>query len=107
MAPSVKRLTLDLGSGRDLMVCEIESLHWAGSVLTAWSRPRILSPSLSTSLLLTCACVRALSQNKYLKKNSRGTWVAQSVERLTSTQVMISQFVTSSPASGSEPGSCF
>ena len=34
----------------------------------------------------------------YLK---RGTWVAQSVERPTSAQVMISQFVSSSRASGS------
>ena len=31
----------------------------------------------------------------------RGTWVAQSVERLTSAQVMISRFVGSSPTSGS------
>ena len=31
----------------------------------------------------------------------RGAWVAQSIKRLTSAQVMISQFVSSSPASGS------
>ena len=31
----------------------------------------------------------------------RGTWVAQLVERPTSTQVMISWFVSSCPASGS------
>ena len=31
----------------------------------------------------------------------RGTWVAQSVKSLTSAQVMISQFVSSSPVSGS------
>ena len=31
----------------------------------------------------------------------RGTWVAQSIKRLTSAQVMISQSVSSSPASGS------
>ena len=30
-----------------------------------------------------------------------GAWVAQSIERPTSAQVMISQFVSSSPASGS------
>ena len=30
-----------------------------------------------------------------------GAWVAQSVQRLTSAQVMISRFVGSSPASGS------
>ena len=33
--------------------------------------------------------------------NPRGAWVAQSVERQTSAQVMISQFMGSSPASGS------
>ena len=31
----------------------------------------------------------------------QGIWVAQSLKRLTSAQVMISQFVSSSPASGS------
>ena len=31
----------------------------------------------------------------------RGAWVAQSVKRPTSAQVMISRFVSSSPASGS------
>ena len=35
----------------------------------------------------------------------RGAWVAQSVGRLTSAQVMISQFVSSSPVSGSVLGS--
>ena len=34
-------------------------------------------------------------------KNFRGTWVAQSVERPTLAQVMVSQSVSSSPASGS------
>ena len=34
-------------------------------------------------------------------KSSRGAWVAQSVERPTSAQVMISRSVSSSPASGS------
>ena len=50
-------------------------------------------------------------KNKIKIKN-RGTWVAQSVERPTLAQVMISQFVSLSPASGSvltarslEPGS--
>ena len=34
-------------------------------------------------------------------KNKWGAWVAESVERLTSAEVMISQFVGSSPVSGS------
>ena len=36
-----------------------------------------------------------------LKNLFRGAWVAQLVGRLTSAQVMISQFVSSSPTSGS------
>ena len=35
------------------------------------------------------------------KTHSRGAWVAQSLERLTSAQVMISRSVSSSPESGS------
>ena len=35
------------------------------------------------------------------KTKNRGAWVAQSVKRLTSAQVMNSWFVSSSPASGS------
>ena len=41
------------------------------------------------------------SQVIYLKIVLWGAWVAQSVECLTSAQVMIPQFVSSSPASGS------
>ena len=37
----------------------------------------------------------------FLKVTSRGAWVAQSVKPLTSGQVMISQFVGSSPLLGS------
>ena len=40
----------------------------------------------------------SLSQEKIEEK---GTWATQSVERLTSAQVMILQFVSLSPASGS------
>ena len=38
---------------------------------------------------------------RVLRVSIRGTWVVQSVERPTSAQVMISQSVGSSPASGS------
>ena len=59
----------------------------SGSVLTAQGlEPASDSVSLSLSL-----------KNKL----KRGTWVAQSVKRLTLAQVVISQFVSSSPASGS------
>ena len=37
----------------------------------------------------------------FKKAHVRGAWVAQSVKPLTSAQVMISQLVSSSPASGS------
>ena len=37
------------------------------------------------------------------KRKGRGAWVAQSVKHPTSAQVMISQFVGSSPVSGSVP----
>ena len=36
-----------------------------------------------------------------MSRISRGAWVAQSVKRPTSAQVMLSRFVSSSPASGS------
>ena len=39
--------------------------------------------------------------NPLLKNLGRGAWVAQSVEHPTSAQVMISQSMSSSPASGS------
>ena len=37
------------------------------------------------------------------KEDNRGSWVAQSVKRPTSAQVMISRSVSSSPALGSVP----
>ena len=40
-------------------------------------------------------------QYQAFKKEKRGAWVVQSVERPTSAQVMISLSVSSSPASGS------
>ena len=52
-------------------------------------------------------------QSGFRKYIPWGTWVAQSVKHLTLAQVMISQFLSSSPASGSvlntcpEPGACF
>ena len=44
---------------------------------------------------------RQPKHKRLLKTENRGAWVAQSVERLTSAQVMISQSVGSSPVSGS------
>ena len=49
VAPSVKHPTLDLGSGHDLTIHEIEPV--VGSVLTVQSLLGILSPPLSLSLL--------------------------------------------------------
>ena len=96
MAQSIKRLTLDLGSGHDLTVREFQArirLH-ADSTEPAWdslcfSAPPLLSLSLSKI-------------NINLKTIlSWGAWVAQSVKCLTIAQVMISRFVSSNPASGS------
>ena len=93
------------GSGHDLTVCEFEP-HvelCAGSLLGI----------LSLRLSLPFPHLRSLSLK--IKKNNKhwGTWVAQLVERPTSAQIMVSQFVSSSPVSGSvltnssEPGACF
>ena len=59
MAQSVRCLTLDFGSGHDLMFCEIEPCVGlcAGSVEPAWDS---LSPSLSACPLL----MLSFSQNK-------------------------------------------
>ena len=42
-----------------------------------------------------------ISLTQLLRVNNRGTWVVQSVEHLTSAQVIISRFMSLSPASGS------
>ena len=78
------------------------------SVLTAWSlEPASDSVSASLSLPLPCSysvcvCVCVCVSLSLSKLNKHwGTWVAQSVKRPTSTQVTISQSVSSSLASGS------
>ena len=97
MAQSVKHLTLDFGSGHDLTVREMKT-HvglCTDSTEPAWDS---LFPSFSAPSLFTPARSLLLS----LKINKlRGTWVAQSVKRLTSAQVTISRYVSSSPAWGS------
>ena len=44
---------------------------------------------------------RAICVHDSKEKNFRGAWVARSVKRPASAQVMVSHFVSSSPASGS------
>ena len=65
VAPSVKRLTLDFGSGRDLTFSGVESRVglWAGSTAPAWDS---LFSSLSAAPPLTRACSLSVSpsQNK-------------------------------------------
>ena len=88
---SVERPTLDLGSGHDLTVHEIEPQVGA-----------YLRFSLSLSLCPSPAHAFSLSQKKkIIIIIMRGAWVAQSVKHPTSAQVMLSQSVSSSPASGS------
>ena len=70
-----------------------------GSVLTAQSlEPALdsMSPSLSAPLPLVLCFSLSLKN-----KQPWGTWVAQLVKHLTLAQVMVSQFVSSSPVSGS------
>ena len=70
----------------------------SGCVLTTWSlepASDAVSPSLSALPLLTL-CLSLSKINKHW-----GTLLAQSVERPTSAQVMISQLMSSSPALGS------
>ncbi|VFV27867.1 Hypothetical predicted protein [Lynx pardinus] len=64
--------------------------------------------SMTPSALLSrgpCACdlgqARGTLQPRSASSGERGTWAAQSVERPTSAQVVISQLTSSSPASGS------
>ena len=88
------------GRGRRLVISRFLSCSSAlGSVLTARSLEPAsdsVSPSLSAPPLLGCLSKMIKHQKKF-----RGAWVAPSVERPTWAQVMISQFVSLSPASGS------
>ena len=67
MAQSVKRLTLDFGSGHDLMVLEIEPCigHGADSVEPAW---HALSASLFPCSAHTCSHSRFLSLSLKINK---------------------------------------
>ena len=95
MAQSVKHPT----SAQIMISRFVSSSPVSGSVLTAQSLEPALD-SVSPSLSLCPSSARALSLS-LSRINSRGTWVAQSVKGPTSAQVMISQFMSSSPVSGS------
>ena len=86
-------------SGHDLTVRGFEPLIrlCADLLLRAWSLLRILC--LPLSLPLPCSHFVSLCLSKINK--CRGAWVAQSVKRPTSAQVMISRSVSSSTALGS------
>ena len=88
MAQLVERPTLGFSLGHDEINPHIGLC--ADSLEPAWD---FLSPALCPS---SPRPPRSLSQSKIL----RGSLVAQSVERPTSAQVTISQFVSLSPASG-------
>ena len=66
MAQSVERLTLDFGSGHDLMIHGFEPP--SGSVLTLHRLLGILSLSPSLSVPLPPACARSLSLKINFKK---------------------------------------
>ena len=65
MAHSVKRLTLDLGSGHDLTVCEFEPRirHWADGAEPAWDS---VAPSLCPSP--ACALSLEINSKRFLIK---------------------------------------
>ena len=89
------QLSVRLLVSAQVMISQFMSLSPAsGSVLTAQS----LEPA-SDSVSLCPSPARTLSLSKINKH--WGAWVAQSVERPTSAQIMISRFLSSSPASGS------
>ena len=56
---------------------------------------------ISGQTLVHLALVRSFDLELCLILEHRGAWVAQSVKGLTSAQVMLSRFVSSSPMSGS------
>ena len=86
MAQSVERLTL-----AQVMISQSVGLsHTLGSVLTAEN----LKPASDSASPLLMLCLSKINEHW-------GAWVAQSVERLTSAQVMISQSVGLNPTSDS------
>ena len=113
-------LPTDFRSGHDLTACELEPrvglcadspepgacFRFCVS-LSLWPSPLVLCFSLKNKqtlkkLFLTFWCVSFQSFLLQVEKRCFwGAWVAQSVKRPTSAQVMISRFVGSSPASGS------
>ena len=106
--------TVECPTSAQVMISRFMSLSpMSGVVLTVQS-PEPASDFVSSSLCAPPQLVLSLplSQNKQtLKKkfffnvSDRGTWVAQSVERPTLAQVMISQFMSSSPMSSPVSGS--
>ena len=80
---------------------------WACLFRLACSYPEVYYNK--TLLCFTCILVSYNSQRwQQLRTNaSWGAWMARSVERPTSAQVMISPFVRFSPVSGLAPGACF
>ena len=80
---------------------QVSSSPTSGSLLSAQSLLRTLCLSLCPSPVHSHSLSCSLSKINIKKKKDWGTWVAQSVKHLTSAQVMISRFVSSSPTSGS------
>ena len=94
MAQSVQRPT----SAQVMISQSVSSSPTSGSVLTA----RSLEPALdSVSPSLSAPPPLALYFSLSKINKTWGSWVAQSAKRRTSAQVMISQFMSSRPASGS------
>ena len=100
--PCRLNVRFDFVSGHDLTVREFEPHIGPCADISEPGACLGFSVPLSLSFLLSFMHTLSQKQNKQktLKKEFRGAWVAQSVERPTSAQVMISQSVSSSPTSG-------
>ena len=71
--------------------------HWTCPGRQHWHWPHEMDQGVMAAGPYSPICQ---SQEKHKTPEAWGTWVAQSVECPTSAQVMISQFVSSSPTSG-------
>ena len=112
-----------ISSWPHLLLCPPGFFFSAGQPGPSAPPPRQRQASLCSSVFVTCVCGALVDLSflrwalpgtllcHLLKRRSRSAWVAQSVERMTSAQIMISWFVSLSPVSGSvltaQPGACF
>ena len=93
----------DFGCGHDLTVCGFEPRIrlCADSSEQGYTAVVLFFRCIQNSFTILDLMLDQLIFNLLSKPRCRGIWVVQSVERPTSAQVMISQSMSLSPASGS------